>query len=60
MRSDISSLRGGQGAAATGPAPPRLRMPTIKQAMTAIQETWVQSLGQEDPLEEEMATHSMH
>ena len=23
-----------------------------------IQETWVQSLGQEDPLEEEMATHS--
>ena len=24
----------------------------------AMQETWVQSLGQEDPLEEEMATHS--
>jgi len=24
----------------------------------AIQETWVQSLGWEDPLEEEMATHS--
>ena len=24
----------------------------------AKQETWVQSLGQEDPLEEEMATHS--
>ena len=23
-----------------------------------IQETWVQSLGPEDPLEEEMATHS--
>ena len=23
-----------------------------------IQETWVQSLGQEDPLEKEMATHS--
>ena len=23
-----------------------------------MQETWVQSLGQEDPLEEEMATHS--
>ena len=22
------------------------------------QETWVQSLGQEDPMEEEMATHS--
>ena len=24
----------------------------------ATQETWVQSLGREDPLEEEMATHS--
>ena len=24
----------------------------------AMQETWVQSLGREDPLEEEMATHS--
>ena len=24
----------------------------------AIQETWVQSLGHEDPLEKEMATHS--
>ena len=26
--------------------------------LTAMQETQVQSLGQEDPLEEEMATHS--
>ena len=26
--------------------------------MQEIQETWVQSLGREDPLEEEMATHS--
>ena len=26
--------------------------------LPAIQETWVQSLGQEDPLEQEMATHS--
>ena len=25
---------------------------------TAVQETWVQFLGREDPLEEEMATHS--
>ena len=25
--------------------------------MQEMQETWVQSLGQEDPLEEEMATH---
>ena len=24
-----------------------------------MQEMWVQSLGQEDPLEEEMATHSI-
>ena len=24
----------------------------------AMQETWIQSLGQEDPLEKEMATHS--
>ena len=24
----------------------------------AVQETWVRSLGQEDPLEKEMATHS--
>ena len=24
----------------------------------AMQETWVESLGQENPLEEEMATHS--
>ena len=27
-------------------------------AMQEMQEMWVQSLGQEDPLEEEMATHS--
>ena len=27
-------------------------------AMQDTQETWVRSLGQEDPLEEEMATHS--
>ena len=26
--------------------------------LPARQETWVQSLGQEDPLEKEMATHS--
>ena len=26
--------------------------------LLAMQETWVQSLGQEDPLEKEMATHS--
>ena len=27
-------------------------------AMQEMQETWVQSLGQEDPLEKEIATHS--
>ena len=27
-------------------------------AMPEVQETWAQSLGWEDPLEEEMATHS--
>ena len=27
--------------------------------MQEIEETWVRSLGQEDPLEEEMATHSV-
>ena len=26
----------------------------------AVQDTWVQSLGQEDPLEKGMATHSSH
>ena len=26
--------------------------------LSAVQETWVRSLGQKDPLEEEMATHS--
>ena len=26
--------------------------------LPAMQEMWVQSLGREDPLEEEMATHS--
>ena len=30
---------------------------TVKNLPT-MQETWVQSLGQKDPLEEEMATHS--
>ena len=30
---------------------------TVKHLPT-VQETWVQSLGQEDPLEKEMAIHS--
>ena len=28
------------------------------KSLPAMQETWVQSLGQEDPLEKAMATHS--
>ena len=28
------------------------------KTLPAMQETWVQSLDQEDPLEKEMATHS--
>ena len=27
--------------------------------LSAVQETWVQSLGREDPLEKEMAPHSI-
>ena len=30
----------------------------IVKNLPAMQETWVQSLGGEDPLEKEMATHS--
>ena len=30
---------------------------TVKN-LPVMQETWIQSLGQEDPLEKEMATHS--
>ena len=35
-----------------------VKNPLAKQEMPAEQETWVPSLGQEDPLEKEMATHS--
>ena len=30
----------------------------LVKCLSAMRETWVQSLDQEDPLEEEMATHS--
>ena len=30
----------------------------VVKNLPAMQETWVQSLGQEDPLEKETATHS--
>ena len=31
---------------------------SVVKNLHAVQETWVRSLGQEDPLEEGMATHS--
>ena len=31
---------------------------SVVKNVLAMQETWVRSLGQEDPLEQEMATHS--
>ena len=33
-------------------------MAQLVKNLSAMQETWVQSLGQEDPLEKGMATHS--
>ena len=33
-------------------------MAQMVKSLPAVQETWVLSLGQEDPLEKEMATHS--
>ena len=33
-------------------------MAQLVKNLLAMQETWVQPLGWEDPLEEEMATHS--
>ena len=34
------------------------RVAQMVKRLPAMQETWVQSLGWEDPLEKEMATHS--
>ena len=33
-------------------------MAQTAKSLRAMQETWVRSLGKEDPLEKEMATHS--
>ena len=33
-------------------------MAQMVKSLPAMQETWVRSLGQEDPLEKEMATHT--
>ena len=35
-----------------------LRLVSALKNLPAMRETWVQSLGQEDPLEKGMATHS--
>ena len=35
-----------------------LQFSDVVKSLHAMQETWVQSLGQEDPLEKEMAIHS--
>ena len=40
-----------------GYSAPSLVAQTVKR-LPAMHETWVRSLGQEDPLEKEMATHS--
>ena len=34
------------------------RAGSVVKNLPAVQEMWVWSMGQEDPLEEEMATHS--
>ena len=34
-------------------------MAQMVENLPAMQETWVQSLGQKDPLEEEMTTHAI-
>ena len=43
---------------ATRPAPHPRKCPLPMASLSARQETWVQCLGREDPLEEGMATHS--
>ena len=37
---------------------PDLLVAQMVKRLRTVQETWVRSLGQEDPLEKEMATHS--
>ena len=39
------------------PGGPEVKASALKH-LPAMRETWVQSLGREDPLEKEMATHS--
>ena len=44
--------------AAASSEPPASRIAQLVKNLPAVQETRVQSLGQEDPLEKEMATRS--
>ena len=49
------------GGTCLPPPPSSALTPLVAQLvknLPAVQETWVRSLGQEDPLEKEMATHS--
>ena len=51
--------RGAWWATVHGVAKSRTRLSDFTfTIITAMWETWVRSLGQEDPLEKEMATHS--
>ena len=64
----LSCRAGGKGAPASSPGQLRLTSPPASlwasllalmgKSLPAMQETQVQSLGWEDPLEKEMATHS--
>ena len=47
-----------QGSSSWAPPPPPPLVTQVIKPLPAIQQTWVQSLGQEDPLEEGMATQS--
>ena len=57
LREEKTRLGHGQDAD-FGSAPSSLVAQMVK-CLPTMQETWVQSLGQEDPLEKEMATHSI-
>ena len=57
LREEKTRLGHGQDAD-FGSAPSSLVAQMVK-CLPTMQETWVQSLGQEDSLEKEMATHSI-
>ena len=53
----IESTRPSNHHPLSAPSPPALVAQMIKN-LPAVQETWIRSLGREDPLEEGMAAHS--